>query len=98
MGAFFFSRLVVSDFVTPWTAARQPSLSFTISQSLLKPLSGNAYICVRGHKSGVYNTQAKKMVINIEYDSIEISQNGALIVSKNGVHSKLTTEGYRIIE
>lgn len=59
---------------------------------------GNAYICVRGNKSGVYNTQAKKMVINIEYDSIEISQNGALIVSKNGVHSKLTTDGYRIIE
>lgn len=59
---------------------------------------GNAYICVRGNKSGVYNTQAKKMVINIEYDSIEISQNGTLIVSKNGVHSKLTTDGYRIIE
>lgn len=59
---------------------------------------GNAYICVRGNKSGVYNTQAKKMVINIEYDSIEIAQNGALIVSKNGVHSKLTTDGYRIIE
>ena len=58
----------------------------------------NAYICVRGNKSGVYNTQAKKMVINIEYDSIEIAQNGALIVSKNGVHSKLTTDGYRIIE
>lgn len=60
--------------------------------------SGNAYVCVRGNKSGVYNTQAKKMVINIEYDSIEIAQNGALIVSKNGVHSKLTTDGYRIIE
>ena len=26
-------------FATPWTAARQASLSFTISQSLLKPLS-----------------------------------------------------------
>lgn len=59
---------------------------------------GNAYVCVRGNKSGVYNTQAKKMVISIEYDSIEIAQNGALIVSKNGVHSKLTTDGYRIIE
>lgn len=59
---------------------------------------GNAYVCVKGNKSGVYNTQAKKMVINIEYDSIEISQNGTLIVSKNGVHSKLTTDGYRIIE
>jgi hypothetical protein len=59
---------------------------------------GNAYICVRGNKSGVYNAQAKKMVINIEYDTIEITQNGALIVSKNGVQSKLTTDGYRIIE
>lgn len=59
---------------------------------------GNAYVCVRGNKSGVYNAQTKKMVINIEYDTIEIAQNGALIVSKNGVHSKLTTDGYRIIE
>ena len=32
-----FSRCVVSEiFVTPWTAAHQASLSFTISQSLLK--------------------------------------------------------------
>ena len=35
-----FSRSVMSDFfVTPWTAARQASLSFTISQSLLKLMS-----------------------------------------------------------
>ena len=36
-----FNRSVVSDSVNPWTAARQASLSFTISQSLLKlcPLS-----------------------------------------------------------
>ena len=31
-----FSCSVVSDSVTPWTAARQASLSFTISQSLLR--------------------------------------------------------------
>ena len=30
------SRSVVSDSATPWTAAHQASLSFTISQSLLK--------------------------------------------------------------
>ena len=30
---------VVSDSATPWTAARQASLSFTISQSLLKLMS-----------------------------------------------------------
>ena len=31
-----FSRSVLSDFVTPWTAACQASLSFTISWSLFK--------------------------------------------------------------
>ena len=31
-----FSSSVVSDSVTPWTAAHQASLSFTFSQSLLK--------------------------------------------------------------
>ena len=31
-----FSRSVVSDFATPWTAAHQASLSITNSQSLLK--------------------------------------------------------------
>ena len=34
-----FSHWVVSDSTTPWTAASQASLSFTISQSLLKLLS-----------------------------------------------------------
>ena len=33
------SHSVMSDSVTPWTAARQASLSFTISQSLLKLIS-----------------------------------------------------------
>ena len=34
-----FSRSVVSDFVTPWTAARQASLSITNSRSLFKLMS-----------------------------------------------------------
>ena len=34
-----FSRSVVTDSATPWTAARQASLSFTISWSLLKLMS-----------------------------------------------------------
>ena len=34
-----FSRSVVTDSATPWTAARQASLSFTISWSLLKGIS-----------------------------------------------------------
>ena len=33
------SRSVVSDSETPWTAARQASLSFTISWSLIKLMS-----------------------------------------------------------
>ena len=36
---FLFSLAVVSDFVTPWTAACQASLSFTIPQSLPKFMS-----------------------------------------------------------
>ena len=36
---FLFSRSGVSDSVTPWTAARQASPSFTISLSLLKLMS-----------------------------------------------------------
>ena len=34
-----FSRSVVSDSATPWTAALQASLSITNSRSLLKPMS-----------------------------------------------------------
>ena len=34
-----FSRSVISDFVTPWTAAHQASLSITNSQSLLNFMS-----------------------------------------------------------
>ena len=36
----------VQHFATPWTAARQPSLSFTISQSLLKLMSIESVIPV----------------------------------------------------
>ena len=37
--ALLFNCSVMSDFATPWTAAHQASLSFTISQSLLKLMS-----------------------------------------------------------
>ena len=37
--SLLFSRSVMSNSVTPWTAARQASLSFTIAQSLLKLMS-----------------------------------------------------------
>ena len=37
--SFLFSRSVVSDSATPWTVAHQASLSFSITQSLLKFIS-----------------------------------------------------------
>ena len=37
--SLLFSRSVVSDSATPWTAAHQASMSFTISRSLLKLMS-----------------------------------------------------------
>lgn len=59
---------------------------------------GNAYVCVQEKNSGVYNAQSNKMVINMEYDSIEINNDGTLLATKNGIYSKFTTDGYRIIE
>ena len=39
MGGLLFSCSVMSNSATPWTAARQAFLSFTISRSLLKLMS-----------------------------------------------------------
>ena len=39
MNSLLFSHSVMSDSATPWTVASQASLSFTISQSLLKFMS-----------------------------------------------------------
>ena len=39
VGLLVFSCSIMSDSLTPWTAARQASLSFTISWSLLKSMS-----------------------------------------------------------
>lgn len=58
----------------------------------------NAYICVKGKKRGVYNTVKKKMVLELKYDSIDVLPNGTLCAERNGMLSKLTTDGYRIIE
>ena len=37
--ALLFNCSVMSDFATPWTAAHQASLSFTVSQSLFQLMS-----------------------------------------------------------
>ena len=46
--SFLFGHLVMSNSVTPWTAARQASLSFTISWSLPKFMS-NASVMPSNH-------------------------------------------------
>lgn len=38
------------------------------------------------------------MVIDVVYDTIDIMQDGTLVVVENGISSRLTTDGYRIIE
>ena len=59
---------------------------------------GSAYVCMKEGKRGVYNVVKKKMVIEVDYDSIEVLSDGTLKALKNGIYSRFTTEGYRIIE
>ena len=59
---------------------------------------GYSYICIQGNKSGVYNAAMRRMVIDVAYDSINIMQDGTLAVLQNGVVSRYTTEGYRVVE
>lgn len=56
------------------------------------------YICIKGKKKGVYNTIKTKMVLDPEFDSIDVLPNGTLCAVKNSILSKFTTDGYRIIE
>ena len=59
-----FSHSVVSDSATPWTAARQASLSITNSWSLLKlvsietykqlPFQSSGHLDPRGEKRGMW--------------------------------------------
>lgn len=58
----------------------------------------NVYICVKGDKIGAYSTVMKKMVIDLEYDTIDIMQDGTLKATKNGTPTKFTTGGYRILD
>ena len=44
----FFSHSLLSDLMTPWTAARQASLSFTISWILLKLISIESVVYMYG--------------------------------------------------
>lgn len=57
----------------------------------------DSYICVMNNKMGVYNTKKRKMVIDVVYDKITALQGNALEVVKDGVVSKFTHEGYRVV-
>lgn len=62
------------------------------------PCEKDSYICKKRDKFGVYNATLRKMVLPVVYDSIELREDDALVVTQNGVASKFTTKGYRIIE
>ena len=64
----FFSRSVVSDSGTPWTAARQASLSITDSCSLLRP---------RVHRVG-YATQPSHPLSSPSPPAFNLSQHQGL--------------------
>lgn len=57
----------------------------------------DSYICVMNNKMGVYNTGKRKMVIDVVYDKITALQGNALEVVKDGVVSRFTHEGYRVV-
>lgn len=58
----------------------------------------DAYICVKGEKSGVYNTSLKKMVLPVAYDDIIIQSDGTLLTKKDGNQYYFTTKGYRVVK
>lgn len=73
-----------------------PLLKFKYEE--IYPCENDSYICKKKNKLGLYNAGLRKMVLPVVYDSIELREDDALVVTQNGVASKFTTKGYRIIE
>ena len=62
------------------------------------PCEKDSYICKKENKFGVYNATLRKMMLPVIYDSIEQEGDDTLVVTQNGMHSRFTTKGYRVIE
>lgn len=73
-----------------------PLLRFKYEE--ISPCENDSYICKKENKLGVYNAGLRKMVLPVVYDSIEQEGDDILVVTQNGVDSKFTTKGYRVIE
>lgn len=73
-----------------------PLLRFKYEE--ISPCENDSYICKKENKLGVYNAGLRKMVLPVVYDSIEQDGDDILEVTQNGVASKFTTKGYRVIE
>lgn len=73
-----------------------PLLRFKYEE--ISPCENDSYICKKENKLGVYNAGLRKMVLPVVYDSIEQEGDDILVVTQNGVYSKFTTKGYRVIE
>ena len=65
-----FSCSVMSDSATPWTAARQGSLSFTNSQSLLKLISSSVipfFSCLRSSIFPTIRVFSNELALHIRW-------------------------------
>lgn len=57
----------------------------------------NSYICKKGGKYGIYNTETNKMLVPIQYDDIyAITDDSIELVMNSQVH-RFTHKGYRIV-
>ena len=57
----------------------------------------NSYICKKDGKYGIYNTEANKMLVPIQYDDIyAITDDSIELVMNSQVH-RFTHKGYRIV-
>ncbi len=68
-----------------------------IEYDAIYPCDDKVYICEQRGKKGVYNVELKKMMVPIENDEIEITTDNKLLVHKNGIITKYTTKGFKVI-
>ena len=74
----FFSRYVMSDSATPWTAACQASLSFTIARSLLKLMSAECVV-----PSNLLLFCRPRLLLPLSFPSIRVFPNECCYLSFN---------------
>ena len=69
-----FQSLIVSNSATPWSAACQASLSFTITRSLLKPMSNESVM-----PSNVLNLCHPLLLLSSIFPSIRVCFNESVL-------------------